>query len=181
MALPGSRARVEQLVDNHYQALYRYAYRLAGSAADAEDLTQETFCRAQTNWSQLRDPGCAKPWLFRILRNLYLHKLRSEKQHHCLLRDDLSEVPGPLPDPLPPIDDRELQDALAELPEAYRTPLILFYYDDFSYREIAEQMELPLGTVMSRLARGKAHLRGRLLPAEPEPALGGQRRGTDGL
>jgi RNA polymerase sigma-70 factor, ECF subfamily len=181
MGFPGSQACVEQLVDDHYLLLYRYAYRLAGSAADAEDLTQEAFCRAQTNWSQLRDPACARPWLFRILRNLYLHKLRSEKHHNCLLLEDLSEVPEPLPEPLPPIDGEELQAALAELPEAYRTPLILFYFNDFSYRDIAEQMELPLGTVMSRLARAKAHLRARLLAPEPEPALGSQRRTSDGL
>jgi RNA polymerase sigma-70 factor (ECF subfamily) len=171
MGFPGSQACLEQLVNEHYLSLYRYAYRLAGSAAEAEDLTQEAFCRAQSNWNQLRDPACAKPWLFRILRNLYLHKLRSEKRQNCVLLKDPSNLPEPLPEPLPSIDGEELQAALAQLPEAYRTPLILFYFEDFSYRDIAEQMDLPLGTVMSRLARAKAHLRARLLPAEPEPAL----------
>lgn len=76
----------------------------------------------------------------------------------------MGDVAEPLPDPLPPIDPEQLQQALNELPEVYRTPIILFYFEDFGYREIAEQMDLPIGTVMSRLARAKGHLRSRLLP-----------------
>ena len=75
MDLPARQRTVERLVDEHYQALYRYAYRLSGSPGDAEDLTQETFCRAQRNLDQLRDAGRAKPWLFSILRNAYLHRV----------------------------------------------------------------------------------------------------------
>ncbi len=67
---------LKSLVDAHYEALYRYAFRLAGSAADAEDLTQEAFGKAITRLSQLRDRERAKAWLYRILRNLYLHKVR---------------------------------------------------------------------------------------------------------
>ncbi len=85
-----------------------------------------------------------------------------------------------LPEPLPEIDAGQLQEVLNELPEDFRTPLILFYFDDFSYRDIAEQMNLPLGTVMSRLARGKSHLRARLLHTAAVTA-DGQRRAEDGL
>jgi RNA polymerase sigma-70 factor (ECF subfamily) len=67
------------------------------------------------------------------------------------------------------VDPAHLQKALSELPEAFRTPIILYYFEDFSYREIAEQMGVPLGTVMSRLARAKAFLRQRLL--QPAPSL----------
>src|SRR5919202_5202573 len=81
MEWPGSQRRVQQLVDDYYEPLYRYAYRLSGSAADAEDLTQEAFCKAQLQWHQLRDPARAKAWLFSILRNAYLHRRRSD-QHH---------------------------------------------------------------------------------------------------
>ena len=81
MEWPGNRRRVQQLVDAHYEPLYRYAYRLSGSAADAEDLTQEAFCKAQLQFHQLRDPGRAKPWLFSILRNAYLHRLRPDAHH----------------------------------------------------------------------------------------------------
>jgi RNA polymerase sigma-70 factor (ECF subfamily) len=179
MGLPASRRSVEKLVDDHYVALYRYAFRLSGDAADAEDLTQEAFCKAQACLGQLREPTKAKAWLFRILRNTYLHQVRAEKAQHCVSLEDMSEVPDRLPEPLPPVEPERLQEVLNDLPENFRTPIILFYFEDFSYRDIAEHMELPLGTVMSRLARAKAYLRSRLLP--PAPALAAQRRATDGL
>src|SRR4051794_9386875 len=176
MGMPASQQTVQRLVDEHYVALYRYAYRLSGSSADAEDLTQEAFCKAQLNFAQLRDPSRAKPWLFSILRRAYLHRARADRQHHCVPLEAAGELAGPLPEPLPDIDPEKLQRALNELPEDFRTPIILYYFEDFGYREIAEQMELPLGTVMSRLARAKAHLRSRL----PQPAVNGQhpRRAT---
>jgi RNA polymerase sigma-70 factor (ECF subfamily) len=181
MTLPGSPRAVERLVDEYYAVLYRYAYRLSGSAADAEDLTQETFCKAQQNLPQLRDPGRARAWLFTILRNAYLHRARADKHHACLPLDAVGDVPGPEAGPLPDIDPEQLQQALGELPEVFRTPVILYYFEDFSYRDIAEQMELPIGTVMSRLARAKAHLRARLLqPAAPLLA-DGPGRSNDGV
>jgi RNA polymerase sigma-70 factor (ECF subfamily) len=153
------------LVEEHYASLYRYAYRLSGRAADAEDLTQEAFCQAQRKLAQLRDWSRAKAWLFSILRNAYLHRVRDRKMEKVIPLDSAGELPGRVPDPMPDIDPERLQQALSELDELYRTPLILYYFEDFSYRDIAEQMDLPMGTVMSRLARAKAWLRGRLLPA----------------
>ncbi len=162
MGKPASPESVQRLVEDHYVALYRYAYRLSGSGSDAEDLTQEAFCKAQMCLSQLRDPGRVRPWLFSILRNAYLHRVRADRRQHCLPLEaagDLAERP---PEPLPEIDPERLQQALNDLPEAFRTPIILYYFEDFGYRDIAEQMDLPLGTVMSRLARAKAWLRTRL-------------------
>lgn len=168
MGLSSDRRLVQQLVDDHYQALYRYAFRLSGSGGDAEDLTQETFCQAQTKWSQLREPQRARAWLFSILRNAYLQRLRSERRMRLVPVTDLDDLAETPPGPLPPVDPEQLQQALNELPEEFRTPVILFYFEDFSYREIAEQMDVALGTVMSRLARAKACLRKRLLqPARP--------------
>jgi len=181
MGLPGSQRDVQRLVDEHYAALYRYAYRLAGSAADAEDLTQETFCRAQVNLGQLRNPGRAKSWLFCILRNTYLHKLRAQKNQHYVSLTDLNDLPERPPGPLLPVEPERLQQALNELPESFRTPVILYYFEDFSYRDIAEQMDLPLGTVMSRLARAKAHLRARLAGPAAAVVADGRRRTNDGL
>lgn len=171
MATSGSWPSVESLVDQHYVPLYRYAYRLSGSAADAEDLTQDTFCKVQLKLAQLRDATRARAWLFSILRNAYLHRLRARKQADAVSLEDIGEPADEMPDPLPDLDPEQLQNALNELPEAFRTPVILFYFEDFSYRDIAEQMELPMGTVMSRLARAKAHLRTRLLAG---PALAGK-------
>jgi RNA polymerase sigma-70 factor (ECF subfamily) len=177
MGTPGRVWNVQQLVEAHYSSLYRYAFRLTSSSTDAEDLTQEAFCKAQSKQEQLRDPQAAKSWLFSILRNAYLHRVRTDRKYLSL--SDLGELPEPLPEPLPPIEPERLQQALNELPEVFRTPVILYYFEEFSYRDIAEQMELPVGTVMSRLARAKAHLRGRLLA--PEVLAEGSRRATDGL
>jgi len=180
MSWPGSRRKIQALVEQHYVPLYRYAFRLSGSASDAEDLTQDAFCQAQLKLSQLRDPDRAKPWLFSILRNTYLHRLRDARRQPTVSLEFVGDLPERLAEPLPEIDAQQLQRVLNELPEDFRTPLILFYFEDFSYRDIAEQMEVPLGTVMSRLARAKAHLRGRLMPAAPV-AADGSRRAHDGL
>jgi RNA polymerase sigma-70 factor (ECF subfamily) len=174
MGWPGSSRRVEQLVDAHYESLFRYACRLSGSAADAEDLTQDAFCKAQLRLHQLRDSSRAKAWLFSILRNAYLHRRRSDRHLKPVPLDAVGDLTGPPPDPPPEVDPEQLQQALNDLPEAFRTPVILYYFEDFSYRDIAEQMDLPIGTVMSRLARAKAHLRARLAPA----AVGGPGKGT---
>lgn len=181
MRLTGGQWTVANLVDDHYAALYRYGFRLTGSAADAEDLTQETFCKAHAKRDQLLDPGKAKAWLFKILRNTYLHRARSHRQQRVVSLELTGDVPAPAPEELPPVDVAELQRALNDLPEPFRTPVILFYFEDFSYRDIAEQMELPLGTVMSRLARAKAHLRARLLTPAAEIVAHGQRGTRDGL
>lgn len=183
MGMPGSPQTLQRMVDDHYAALYRYAYRLSGSPADAEDLTQEAFCKAQLNLAQLRDPGRAKPWLFSILRNAYLHRVRAEKQQHCVPLDGVGDLAESLPEPLPEVDPEQLQQALDQLDELYRTPIILYYFEDFGYREIAEQMDLPVGTVMSRLARAKAYLRARLTSVGPAVSANGRhsRRASDGL
>jgi RNA polymerase sigma-70 factor (ECF subfamily) len=81
--------------------------------------------------------------------------------------DAVGEVPCGAPADVPEVDPERLQQALNELPEGFRTPVILFYFEDMSYRDIAEQMDLPIGTVMSRLARAKTHLRDCLTPAAP--------------
>ena len=170
MGAAGSRRGIAPLVDEHYQALYRYAYRLSGAAADAEDLTQEAFCKAQAQLATLRDPDRARPWLFSILRNAYLHRARSDRAHRQVPLDAIGDLAGDSPADVPEVDPERLQQALNELPEGFRTPVILFYFEDMSYRDIAEQMDLPIGTVMSRLARAKTHLRDRLLPTAPQRA-----------
>lgn len=158
---------LQQLIDAHYQPLYRYAFRLTGSAADAEDLTQETFGKALVRLAQLRDPERAKAWLFRILRNAYLHKVRDQKRHKVIPLDAVGDVPESPGEETPDIDPAKLQQALNELDETFRTPIILYYFEEFSYKDIAEQMDLPIGTVMSRLARAKGYLRTALGSTEP--------------
>lgn len=159
---------VRSLVDQHYELLYRYAYHLTGSVADAEDLTQETFCTAQEKLGQLRSAACARSWLCRVLRNHYLSSVRKLKVIPLQSLEDMPDEPETCDDLIGEIDIEQFRRVLAELPECFRTPLILFYFEEFSYRQIADQMGVPVGTVMSRLARAKTYLRARLRPA---PAL----------
>jgi len=177
MGSPG----VRELIDSHSDSLYRYAYRLSGSAADAEDLVQETFGKAITRLHQLRQADHARQWLFRILRNAYLHRVRDERKRRTVPLDAVGDLPAAQESDTPAVDPADLQAALNDLDESFRTPLILFYFEEFSYRDIAAQLELPIGTVMSRLARGKAYLRSRLVAHDPDPDADAPRRATDGL
>ncbi len=181
MGSPGQTRNVQSLVEEHYGSLYRYAYRLSGSSADAEDLTQDTFCQAQLKLEQLRQWDRAKSWLFSILRNAFLRRLRDSKQQNSVSLEGVGDLAEPLSGPDLDIDPDRLQEALNELPEVFRTPIILYYFEDFSYRDIAEQMDLALGTVMSRLARAKAYLRQRLAPPAGAAAAAGIRRANHGM
>jgi RNA polymerase sigma-70 factor (ECF subfamily) len=162
MAWFAAKPDLDRLVKEHYAPLYRFAFRLSGRAGEAEDLTQEAFCQAQSKLHQLRDAAAARGWLFAILRNAYLHRLRLMKGIRVVPIDDVGEIPDRDDFELPEVDSVQLQRALDQLPESFRTPVVLFYFEDFSYREIAEQMQVPIGTVMSRLARAKEHLRNGL-------------------
>ena len=153
-------SQIVEFVEQFAELLYRYAYRLTGNAADAEDLTQQTFLRAQQKSHQLRERGAAKRWLCSIMRNSFLTSRRHVE--HTLSLDCIDD-PAVADDPRDSsIDPGELQRVLLELPEEFRSPLILFYFEEFTYQEIAVQMGVPIGTVMSRLSRGKAFLRRRL-------------------
>ena len=161
----GSSALLVQLIDQHYALLYRFAFRLSGSAADAEDLTQQAFLDAQLNLEQLRQPERAKSWLCRILRNRYLSNRRRQNVISVQSLEQTEEVGVEPVDDLE-IDPQTLQQALEELPEEFRTTIILFYFEEFSYKEVAEQMDVPVGTVMSRLSRAKSFLRQRLMDTQ---------------
>jgi RNA polymerase sigma-70 factor (ECF subfamily) len=153
-----------RLVEENYAQLYRYAFRLSGRPDTAADLTQETFVRAQAQFGQLRDPSKARPWLFAILRNAYLQNLRSERTRREVPLDVVEKEDGPSNQSAGvDIEPEKLQAVLNELPEVFRTPVILFYFRELSYREIADILNVPIGTVMSRLARGKEYLRKRLV------------------
>jgi RNA polymerase sigma-70 factor, ECF subfamily len=159
---------ISRLVDEHYQAVYRYAYRLSGNLADAEDLTQKVFLTAHGNLDGLRDVEKAKSWLFAILRNSFFRENRRRRPAtETDLTINLSRIPLAIPT-VEEIDSQGLQDALNQLPDTARLMLVMFYFEECSYREIAEKLKLPLGTVMSRLARAKALLRSKLLDGIPQ-------------
>ncbi len=165
MADVRSEIDVAQIVTEHHQAVYRYAYRLTGSVHDAEDLTQEVFLIAQRKIGQLRNIGMAKSWLFAVLRNCFL---RERQRKRPITSADLEWSVEELPDNHPNecIDHDGLQGALNRLPEAFRLAVVMFYFEERSYREIADELGVPIGTVMSRLARAKDHLQSILSESE---------------
>ena len=156
---------IATLVEQHYESLYRFAYRLSGQASDADDLTQQAFLDAQRKLDTLRDPDKARAWLFMIVRNLYRRRLRDQGSHPEVTLEGVGE-PASEEISLQPLDSETLQGVLNELPDEFRTVLVLFYFQELSYREISDELEVPIGTVMSRLSRGKKHLRQRLTPED---------------
>ena len=161
--------QIAQLVAEHHQAVYAYAFRLSGSQPEAEDLTQHTFMVAQEKLGQLREAERARSWLFTILRNRFL---KTRQQRRPVAMADLGLSIEAIPAEIPQeeeIDRERLQEALDELPDVFRVVVMMFYFEEYSYREMAEQLDLPIGTVMSRLARAKGRLRHELLkPPQPE-------------
>jgi RNA polymerase sigma-70 factor (ECF subfamily) len=154
------------LVKEHHAAVYRYACRLCGCRAEAEDLTQQTFLIAHQKLRQLRDTACAAAWLLAIARRAFLKSVRRPRPMPTpdveLLTSETVDVAANSG----AIDQEQLTATLSELPDEFRLVLLMFYFEDLSYQEIAEQLEIPIGTVMSRLSRAKRHLRARLVDAE---------------
>ena len=157
-----------QLVDAHYAPLFRFALSLTKSSSDACDLTQQTFFIWARKGEQLRDATKAKSWLFTTLYREFLRgRLRAE---HVTALEDLgpveSDPPAPEVDVVTGMDAGLAVETLQEVDEIYRAPLTLFYMEELSYREIAETLAVPIGTVMSRLSRGKAQLRAAMARKE---------------
>ncbi len=161
--IPTTGITLVQLVAEYHARLYRYAYRLSGSAADAEDLVQQVFLIAHQKLDQLRDAAGASGWLHTVLRNCYLKGCRKSLG---LPVSELDVSTLPAEPPAEPIDGEEIQAAVGSLDPDFKVVVLMFYFEEKSYREIAEELGIPLGTVMSRLSRAKAHLRERLAAQE---------------
>ena len=159
----------ENLVNAHYEPLYRFALSLARSEADAGDLVQQTFCRWATKGGQLRDRSKAKSWLFTTLHREFLGRRRHEDKFPKVEISAVneSELTVNSPSSEKRIDGASVMSALHRLDEMYRAPLALFYLEEHSYRDIAEILEVPVGTVMSRMSRGKELLRQIFIEKEP--------------
>ena len=148
-----------QIVEGHYEALYRFALSLTRAEADAQDLTQETFCVWASKGGQLRDRSKVKAWLFTTLHRQFLQTRRHETRFKDEPIDETSpELPAITVDCVNRIDARALLSFLGQLDETHRAPLVLYYLEDLSYNEIAETLGVPLGTVQSRIARAKIKL-----------------------
>ncbi len=169
-------------------ALYRTALRMTRSEADAEDLVQETYIRAFRFRDQFTPGTNLKAWLFRILTNTFINSYRKRStQPQTTELDDVEETAlyrhmvGPGGDASEPeravldgVVDSEISDALEELPERFRT-VVLLDVEGFAYKEIAEMLGIPIGTVMSRLHRGRKFLQQRLIDLARERGIAAAR------
>lgn len=150
----------ETLVATYYQPLFQFAISLAKSAEDAADLTQQTFLIWAKKGSSLRDPGKVKSWLFTTLYREFLRTHRRSKNVSAVDNEILQAHPDPgLIEGARQLEGNEALAALNELDPIFREPLSLFYLEDLAYKEISEILDIPMGTVMSRLSRGKAQLK----------------------
>jgi RNA polymerase sigma-70 factor (ECF subfamily) len=153
--------------------LYSYAMILTRNQAEAEDLVQETYVRAISAMGRLRDGSNMKGWLFTILRNVWFNQLRKWRNGHQMteiqVKDgDADSFAGPSKDShdlyVNKMEAERVRAAIQELPVDFREIILLREYEDLSYREIASVLDCPVGTVMSRLGRARAKLRGVLAP-----------------
>ena len=165
----------EDVVEQHSSRVYRLAYRLTGNAHDAEDLTQEVFVRVFRSLSSYT-PGTFEGWLHRITTNLFLDQARRKAKirFDALAEDADSRMPGRVPSPDSQVHDRLFDDdveaALADLPPDFRAAVVLCDIEGLTYDEIADVLDLKLGTVRSRIHRGRTMLRKAL--AHRAPAAG---------
>jgi RNA polymerase sigma-70 factor (ECF subfamily) len=150
----------EELVSMWYESLYRFAFSLTRSDADARDLTQETFLRLARKAAQIEDKSRCKSWLFSTLYRAFVDARRwLNRYQHVEVSAADHELPAHLPTAGEGLDAEAARVALLRVDEIFRTPLVLFYLEGHSYLEIADILGVPAGTVMSRLSRGREMLR----------------------
>jgi RNA polymerase sigma-70 factor, ECF subfamily len=174
------RADFEQLAMEHLPSLYSGAFRMTHNKADAEDLVQETYLKAYRSFSGFESGTNLRAWLFRIMTNTYINLYRQRQRRPQ--QNDLDNVEDFFlyrrvggsegaklgrtteDEVLEHFTESEVADAVAALPDTFRIPVLLADVEGFSYKEIAEVLDVPIGTVMSRLHRGRKALQKALLP-----------------
>jgi RNA polymerase sigma-70 factor (ECF subfamily) len=156
----------ENLVTRYYASLYQFAFSLTQAEADACDLTQQTFYVWATKGHQLRDKAKVKSWLFTTLHREFLEgRRRRTRFAHFELSKMETELPTIDPERVSKLDGAAVLRALEQVDPVYQAPVALFYLEDCSYKEIAEILEVPMGTVKSRIARGIGQLQKSLASA----------------
>jgi RNA polymerase sigma-70 factor (ECF subfamily) len=168
-----AQQRFEALVLPHLDGLLGFASRRIGNAADAEDLVQEAMLRAWKGFETVREPASGRAWLFAIVRSVIsdhreLNGRRSTLVEFADLEDEhMGQIaaadPGPLDVVIGSLSSERLRDALARVPEVYATAVELHDLHGFRYREIGEIVGAPIGSVMSRIHRGRKMLAELLL------------------
>jgi RNA polymerase sigma-70 factor (ECF subfamily) len=169
----------ERLVEAHYGPLFRFAMSLTRTDADAADLVQDTFLAWAAKGHQLRDRTKVKAWLFTTLHRRFLESQRRIVRFPQVPVEEANEeLPKVEPGLVDQLDGQTVVKLLAKVDAQFQAAVALFYLEDYSYNDIAEILEIPLGTVKSRIARGIAQLRAlvlkatqpRTFPQEKEPS-----------
>lgn len=160
----------DEVVTRYYESLYQFALSLTRAEADACDLTQQTFYVWATKGHQLRDATKVKTWLFTTLHRLFLesHRRQTRFPHHELEAVNY-ELPVISPQTANAVDAAQVLQALRQVDDIFRAPVALFYLEDCPYKEIAEILNVPIGTVKSRIARGLGQLQRILADNLPAP------------
>ena len=164
-------AQADDKVLEHIPGLQRYARALAGGAAEADDLVQETLTRVLARRHKSGEIRNLRAYLFTILHNAHIDRLNERKRWTYSIPDEVLE--NPLPQPAPQTSQIELRDlakALQRLPEEQRQAVLLVGYEGMAYKEAAAALDIPIGTVMSRLSRGREALR-RMMAGRPAADL----------
>ena len=163
----------DSVVEQYYQPLYKFAFSLTRTEADACDLTQQTFYVWATKGYQVRDPAKTKTWLFTTLHRNFLQRRRKEVRFpHQELTETDADLPVVEPVSASGLDGAQVLEALSRVDEHYQSAVALFYLEDCSYKEIAEVLDVPVGTVKSRLTRGLGQLREMLNSSGSSGRLG---------
>lgn len=178
-------ARFERDAMGYLDQLYGAALRMTRNAADAEDIVQETYAKAFASFHQFKPGTNLKAWLYRILTNTYINSYRKQQRQPQASGEEVEDwqlasaashdstgLRSAEMEALDLIPDARVTEALGSLPPDFRTAVYLADVEGFSYKEIAEMMGTPIGTVMSRLNRGRAQLRAKLVDAARELGIG---------
>jgi RNA polymerase sigma-70 factor (ECF subfamily) len=189
-----ARNEFEELAFVHLSALHSFAYRLTRNPKDAEDLVQETFLRAYRFFDKYQRGTNVKAWLFRILKNTFINEYRRRKAQPAEV--DFDKLEGAYEKQLEELSStrvenpetalertlmtEDIEEAISTMPEEYRMVVLLCLVEGFTYQEAADALEIPVGTVMSRLHRGRKHLQSRLLVHARSRGFGSPADKTDG-
>jgi RNA polymerase sigma-70 factor (ECF subfamily) len=190
------QAKFSELAMEHMPSLYTAALRMTRNPSDAEDLVQETYLKAYRAFNSFQEGTNLKAWLYRILTNTYINSYRAKKRRpeesdvddleNFYLYRHLGGLAGASvgrsaeDQVLDHITETEVKDAIEALPEQFRMAVLLGDVEGFSYKEIAEILDVPIGTVMSRLHRGRRALQKRLYEFGRQRGLVPEPEGTHG-